>query len=152
MKCKNCGAIVQNSKICPFCRSKLDTSYQAGAYIFLSIVIASIITIIAIVATHDPNIPRESHIILVGHEYQTKDYAFLALNKEIYNRLTKLLAARDTIGRNMLISQGLVRFIPPKTKVLVIDISMFSDKAEVRILEGTYLGISGFMYTGFLEE
>lgn len=67
----------------------------------------------------------------------------VAINEDAFNEFNQAIVAKDSYGIGLMIMSGQVFKVPSKTKVLVIDRSLF--RSRIRILEGPYQGSSGWV-------
>lgn len=74
----------------------------------------------------------------------------VAVSKEAFDEWTKARVANDKYGMGLLLASG--KILTPKrgTKVLVIDRATFIRK--VRILEGEYVGMSGWVAVEYVKD
>jgi len=73
----------------------------------------------------------------------------VAITETAFDRLNQLLAAGDRVGANALVLSGRVLIVPGGTQVRVIDRGFF--KTEIRIMEGTYAGRSGWVGSELIQ-
>ena len=79
----------------------------------------------------------------------TSGIAILAIDEKAFDDFTQSSIANDKYGFNEMINSGRLFTIPNSTAVKVIDIK-FSGKTRVRVLEGKYLGKSGWSASEFI--
>ncbi len=79
----------------------------------------------------------------------TSGIAILAVSEFYFDEFTQLSIARDEIGFRKMVSEGKLFTVKNGTAVKVIDLK-FLGKTKVRILEGDYLGESGWIASEFV--
>lgn len=91
-----------------------------------------------------------SNSVNVGKEGFLLRATAVAVNEQAYDELTDAAVAKDEMGFALMRLNGKLFLIEKKTKVLVINRTFF--RSKVRILEGEYLGRSGWVATEFVKR
>jgi len=93
--------------------------------------------------------------IEIGKRVRLKDDTLVCLTKADLDELLKTAISKDELGFHDLVRRGRVFLTPKQTEVLVIDWdgswNWFQGAVELRVQEGTYLGIAGWAVESALE-
>jgi hypothetical protein len=90
--------------------------------------------------------------VYIGDEAYIGQGKFLAKDETIKGQLDKAIIAKDTYGISEMINNGDIFDLDKETKILVIDQSSWAFDKEVRILEGKYIGKTGWIDRDFVYK
>lgn len=159
--CPFCKEQVSISAVkCTHCQSDLRSWVRRHPVISFFILIFVIIPVVGGVlstgskdttssttTTTDSNASKLANSLKVGETgyvvMKNNGSVFVAVNKDIYDEMFKLITAKDNDGLTQMVLKGQILLVDSGTPVRVIDSSMFS--REVRITSGKYSGQSGWV-------
>jgi hypothetical protein len=85
-----------------------------------------------------------------GILYNGKDEIPVAVTKEVFDQVIHMSTSKDTLGYTELIIAGLVFHVNSGTQVLIIDSEVVAK--QVRILDGEYMGASGWVPVEWVKK
>ncbi|MFC1656081.1 hypothetical protein ACFL3C_04370 [Patescibacteria group bacterium] len=157
--CKQChGEIPEKAKKCKHCGSKIPPSTKQ--MIITAIVIVIIVGYFVGQAGNKTSTNSNSYTskssttVSIGDEAKLVSSGsgaiLVAIDQEAFDDLLDISVANDEMGLAELMLADRVFSVPTGIKVKVIDTDWFSK--EVRILEGAYVGESGWVPMEFVQK
>jgi len=174
MNCKFCGAsLPESSTFCAYCgkhqasggrvgeKQGVVHNFSVGFYAALMAIFFMTVFVIYSMVVSDNNRPTSQGSSQGTPLWMPGDEAHLSpgsptivpLDEEAEDEVVKLAAAKDDLGLRQMVISGRAILVPDGTKVKVIEVKGILDwTCRIRILEGDYIGQSGWVPVEFLKR
>jgi hypothetical protein len=160
-KCKLCQSdIPLNAKKCPKCQGDLRnfaSRHKIITTLLILFIIGSIKSGFDEAISPEENTPSQtqSSFVSVGEEgylrLASQTNIVVALSKEALDDIVKSSVAKDDRGIAEVVAEGRAILVPAGTKVLVLSSPSLGVR-EVRVLDGAFINVKGFVPREFISN